>query len=223
MSERLEIRGLSKSYRSGRERLRILVDLDLTVQAGRMVAIMGASGSGKSTFLHLVGGMEKPESGSIRFRDQEITRLQGRELARYRNRTVGFVFQFHYLLPEFDARENAMFPLLLRGASHQQASERAEALLEEVGLADRMRHRPGELSGGEQQRVAIARALAGEPRLLLADEPTGNLDPATSERIYELLAQVHRSHRLTSLIATHNAALADLCNVRKEVSQGKLV
>ena len=188
-----------------------------------MVAVTGASGSGKSTFLHLVGGMERPDSGSIRFRDLEITGLQGRELAAYRNRTVGFVFQFHYLLPEFNARENAMFPLLLRGASHQEASGRAEALLEEVGLGDRMRHRPGELSGGEQQRVAIARALAGEPRLLLADEPTGNLDPATSERIYELLDQVHRRHGLTSLIATHNASLADLCNVRKEVLQGKLV
>ena len=223
MSDLLRIRGLSKSYPSGQERLRILVDLNLTVQAGDMVAITGASGSGKSTFLHLVGGMERPDSGSILFQGLEITGLQGGELAAYRNRTVGFVFQFHYLLPEFSARENAMFPLLLRGTSHQEASQRAEALLEEVGLGDRMRHRPGELSGGEQQRVAIARALAGEPGLLLADEPTGNLDPATSERIYELLDQVHRSHGLTSLIATHNASLADLCNVRKEVLQGKLV
>lgn len=223
MSDLLKIRGLSKSYLSGQERLRILVDLNLTVQAGQMVAITGASGSGKSTFLHLVGGMERPDAGSICFKDLEITGLQGRGLAAYRNRTVGFVFQFHYLLPEFNARENAMFPLLLRGASHHEASERAEALLEEVGLSDRMRHRPGELSGGEQQRVAIARALAGEPRLLLADEPTGNLDPATSERIYELLDQVHRSHGLTSLIATHNASLADLCSVRKRVVQGKLV
>lgn len=223
MSEILQVRGLSRSYLSGREWLQILVNLDLVVRAGQMIAITGASGSGKSTFLHLVGGMEKPDAGTILFESQDVTSLEGKDLAAYRNQTIGFVFQFHYLLPEFTAQENAMFPLLLRGISHKIAAYKASELLVEVGLEDRIHHRPGELSGGEQQRVAIARALAGQPRMLLADEPTGNLDPATSELIYALLKQVHGQHGLTSVIATHNSSLAGICDVRKEVVQGKLI
>ena len=225
MSSRLalQIRSLSKAFQSGQEQLRILIDLDLDVHKGAMIAITGASGCGKSTLLHLVGGMEKPDAGEILFEGTDVTQLEGRALAAYRNEVAGFVFQFHYLLPEFTAEENVMFPLLLRRLSFGEASSTARELLREVGLEARGHHRPGELSGGEQQRVAIARALSGRPGLLLADEPTGNLDPHTSQRIYDLLAEVHRRHQLTSLIATHNAELSRLCDVRLRISEGKLV
>ena len=219
----LQIRALSKTFQSGQEQLRILVDLDLDVQKGAMIAITGASGCGKSTLLHLVGGMEKPDAGEILFEGTDVTLLRGRALAAHRNEVAGFVFQFHYLLPEFPAEENVMFPLLLRRLSFREAASTARQLLQEVGLEARAHHRPGELSGGEQQRVAIARALSGRPRLLLADEPTGNLDPHTSQRIYDLLAEVHRRHQLTSLIATHNTELSRRCDLRLRISEGKLV
>jgi lipoprotein-releasing system ATP-binding protein len=223
MSKVLKVQGLRKSYVSGYERLHILNGLDLELEEGVMLGIMGASGSGKSTFLHLVGGMEKPDSGEIIFDGRDVTRLNGPALADFRNREIGFVFQFHHLLPEFTALENAMFPLLLRGSSWKEAEKRARGFIAEIGLEQRMHHRPGELSGGEQQRVAIARALTGHPRLLLADEPTGNLDVHTSENVYGLLLQIHHRHRLTSIIVTHNERLASLCDCKKRMVEGKLL
>lgn len=222
MSDFLSIQGLSKSYQSGQTALQVLVDLNLEVERGQMVAVTGASGSGKSTFLHLVGGMDKPDAGSIFLEGENIVALEGRELARFRNQKVGFIFQFHHLLPEFTALENVMFPLLLRRMPEREASGRARRLLEEVGLSQREDHQPGELSGGEQQRVAVARALAGEPTLLLGDEPTGNLDDQTSKSIYRLLLDVHAKHNLTSIIVTHDSSLAALCQVQKRLYEGQL-
>ena len=218
----LQVKGLFKSYPSGEEQLHILVDLCLEVKEGQMVAVTGASGSGKSTFLHLVGGMEKPDAGEIAFEGLDITHLEARELARFRNEKIGFVFQFHHLLPEFTALENVMFPLLLRQVHTTEAAEKASTLLDEVGLGQRLTHKPGELSGGEQQRVALARALVGEPKLLLGDEPTGNLDEHTSEATYTLLLEIHRRRRISSIIVTHNLKLAALCDDEKHLSEGKL-
>jgi len=223
MSSLVEVAHLFKSFRSGEERLDILVDLELQVREGAMIAVTGASGSGKSTFLHLVGGVDTPDSGTIIIAGQDISHLDKSALARFRNRHVGFVFQFHHLLPEFSALENVMFPLLLRGLSRSEALPSAMKLLEEAGIADRGEHRPGELSGGEQQRVAVARALAGNPSLLLADEPTGNLDVYTAETIHRLLIEVHTRHQLTSIIVTHNARLAHLCDVEYRMIGGRLV
>lgn len=223
MNNLVEVSHLFKSFRSGDERLDILVDLDLQVRRGAMIAVTGASGSGKSTFLHLVGGVDTPDSGTIRIAGQDIGHLDKSALAQFRNRHVGFVFQFHHLLPEFSAMENVMFPLMLRGMSRAEAQPSTVKLLEEVGLADRGEHRPGELSGGEQQRVAVARALAGNPSLLLADEPTGNLDVYTAETIHRLLIEVHSRHELTSIIVTHNARLAHLCDSEYRMIGGRLV
>lgn len=223
MSKLLEIQGLCKSFASGDEQLHILTDLSLRLKQGEMLAVTGASGSGKSTFLHLVGGMDRADAGQISLAGEEVTRLEGQQLARFRNRQIGFIFQFHHLLPEFSAVENVMFPLLLRRVPFPEARERAHALLDEVGLDNRAHHKPGQLSGGEQQRVAVARALVGKPRLLLGDEPTGNLDEHTAEAIYELLLDIHRRHKLTSIIVTHNPKLAALCGLRKSLQEGKLV
>ena len=223
MSKLLEIQGLCKSFASGDEQLHILIDLSLLLKQGEMLAVTGASGSGKSTFLHLVGGMDRADAGQISLAGEEVTRLEGQQLARFRNRQIGFIFQFHHLLPEFSAVENVMFPLLLRRVPFPEARERAHALLDEVGLDNRAHHKPGQLSGGEQQRVAVARALVGKPRLLLGDEPTGNLDEHTAEAIYELLLDIHRRHKLTSIIVTHNPKLAALCGLRKSLQEGKLV
>ncbi len=219
----LQINHLYKSYRSGEARIHVLIDLSLQVREGDMVAVTGESGSGKSTFLHLVGGMEKPDAGQIVFDGSDITELQGHELADLRNRRIGFIFQFHHLLPEFSALENVMFPLLLRRETFRKCAERATELLVEVGLGERLDHKPGELSGGEQQRVAVARALAGSPQLLLADEPTGNLDEGTAQTVYQLLLEIHDRHGLTSIIVTHNARLASLCHYQKLMSAGRLV
>ncbi|MDA2933909.1 ABC transporter ATP-binding protein [Acidobacteria bacterium AH-259-D05] len=223
MSKFLKIEGLCKSFQSGSEKLDILVNLALEVEPGQMVAITGASGSGKSTFLHLVGGMDRADSGKILLEGTDVTRLAGIELAQFRNQKIGFVFQFHHLLPEFSALENVMFPLLLRRNSFPQAAEQAKTLLEEVGLSQRIHHKPGELSGGEQQRVAVARALVGKPSLLLGDEPTGNLDEHTAEALYRLLGEIHRRHALTSIIVTHNQRLAAQCEREKRLQEGKLV
>ncbi|MFB3067948.1 MAG: ABC transporter ATP-binding protein, partial [Acidobacteriota bacterium] len=195
----------------------------LQLKEGEMLAVTGASGSGKSTFLHLVGGMDRADAGEIFLAGQKVTRLEGLQLAQYRNSKIGFIFQFHHLLPEFSAVENVMFPLLLRRIPFAEARTRAQVLLDEVGLADRSHHKPGQLSGGEQQRVAVARALVGKPSLLLGDEPTGNLDEHTAEEIYELLLDIHRRHHLTSIIVTHNPKLAALCSLEKRLEDGKLV
>ncbi len=223
MNNFLKIQGLYKSFQSGTEKLRILIDLSLRLKEGEMLAVTGASGSGKSTFLHLVGGMDRADAGEIILAGQKVTRLEGQQLAQFRNSKIGFIFQFHHLLPEFSALENVMFPLLLRRIPFAEARTRAHVLLDEVGLADRSHHKPGQLSGGEQQRVAVARALVGKPSLLLGDEPTGNLDEHTAEAIYELLLDIQRRHHLTSIIVTHNPKLAALCSLEKRLEEGKLV
>ena len=222
MNDLLRVRGLNKSFQSGEEKLRILVNLDLDLARGDTLSVTGASGCGKSTLLHLLGGMEEADSGRIILEGTDVTRLSGAALASFRNKKVGFIFQFHHLLPEFSALENVMFPLLLRRERFSKAAGKAVDLLKEVGLAERSHHRPGELSGGEQQRVAIARALVGDPVLLLADEPTGNLDEHTAEPIYQLLLDVHRSRRLTAIVVTHNSRLAGLCRVKKRLHEGRL-
>jgi lipoprotein-releasing system ATP-binding protein len=223
MSSYLEIRGLAKTYPSGDSSVEVLNGLSLSLEKGAMLAVTGESGCGKSTLLHLVGGMEKPDAGSVLLEGEDVCALEGEALARMRNLKIGFVFQFHHLLPEFTAEENAMFPLLIRGVGANQARSRARALLDQVGLAARGQHRPGELSGGEQQRVAIARALAGSPSLLLADEPTGNLDTNTSTTIHRLLQEIHQEHKLTSIIVTHNRSLAAGCPERRQLVGGRLV
>lgn len=223
MNNFLKIQGLYKSFQSGSEKLRILIDLSLRLKQGEMLAVTGASGSGKSTFLHLVGGMDRADAGEISLAGQKVTRLEGQQLAQFRNSKIGFIFQFHHLLPEFSALENVMFPLLLRRIPFAESRTRAQALLDEVGLADRSHHKPGQLSGGEQQRVAVARALVGKPSLLLGDEPTGNLDEHTAESIYKLLLDIHHRHHLTSIIVTHNPKLAALCSLEKRLEEGKLV
>jgi lipoprotein-releasing system ATP-binding protein len=223
MSRLLEVHALFKSYNSGDQKLEILSDLSFSLNEGEMAGITGVSGSGKSTLLHLIGGMDRPDRGSIRILDRELSSLTAPELSGFRNRTIGFVFQFHHLLPEFSALENVMMPLLLRGTSAPEALEAAEALLGEVGLGKRSHHRPGELSGGEQQRVALARALIGKPRLLLADEPTGNVDPHTGEAIGALFRKVHEKHGLSSIIVTHNERLARICTKVYRLENGVLI
>ena len=222
MSRLVEVRDLCKSYISGNQRLEVLVNLSLDLEEGEMIAVTGASGSGKSTLLHLIGGMDRPDRGFVRILDLELTKMTSMELAGFRNRTAGFVFQFHHLLPEFTAVENVMMPLLLRGTSPVDACAMAEALLRDVGLEERGHHRPGELSGGEQQRVALARALVGRPRLLLADEPTGNVDPQTGQAIGALFQNLHAKHGLTSIIVTHNTRLAQICSQSYRLESGKL-
>jgi lipoprotein-releasing system ATP-binding protein len=223
MSRILEIRDLCKGFDSGGERLEILTGLSLDIGAGEMIGITGVSGSGKSTLLHLIGGMDRLDRGSIRILEREIAGLGPAEISEFRNEIIGFVFQFHHLLPEFTAVENVMMPLLLRGTLPPKAGKEAELLLKEVGLEKRGHHRPGELSGGEQQRVALARALIGKPRLLLADEPTGNVDPQTGETIGALFRELHARHGLTSIIVTHNEKLALTCSRTLRLEKGQLV
>jgi lipoprotein-releasing system ATP-binding protein len=222
MSSLIEVRDLCKSYPSGNQRLEILADLNLNVGKGDMIAVTGVSGSGKSTLLHLLGGMDRPDSGSIRISGLEISGLERIEMADFRNRKIGFVFQFHHLMPEFTALENVMMPLLLRGTARPEAATRAETLLADVGLRERGHHRPGELSGGEQQRVVLARALVGAPDLLLADEPTGNLDPHTGHIIQELFRSLHARYALTSILVTHNEKLAATCARVYRLENGEL-
>jgi lipoprotein-releasing system ATP-binding protein len=200
--------GVTKRFlHEGRE-VHVLKGVDLTVEEGEMVCVVGPSGAGKSTLLHLLGTLDLPTSGRILYHGQDVTRLSSARLATFRNRSIGFVFQFHHLLPEFTALENVMMPGLIRGESRKRLEARAAELLDEVGLRHRRTHRPGELSGGEQQRVALARALAMEPRVVLADEPTGNLDSKTSDAMHELFFQLNASRRTTFLIVTHSRDLA---------------
>jgi lipoprotein-releasing system ATP-binding protein len=215
--------GLSKVYRSGASDLVVFSGLDLEVNRGEMLALVGESGAGKSTLLHLLGGLDRPSSGTIYYGSTEISGLADSDQADFRNREIGFVWQIHYLLPEFTALENVMMPLLIRGVPHARAASESEARLHEVGLRARATHRAGELSGGEQQRVVLARALVGKPSVLLADEPTGNLDFRTGEMIFELLEGLHQSHKLTSVFVTHNLSFARRCNRILSLESGGLV
>jgi lipoprotein-releasing system ATP-binding protein len=218
----LSVTGLNKRYRVGAQTIHVLRDLDLAVASGEMVAVVGASGVGKSTLLHLLGGLDRADTGTIRIGEADLGRLTDPELVAFRNRHIGFVFQFHHLLPEFDAVENASMPLRSARVGPAEAGPRARRLLERVGLGDRLRHRPGMLSGGEQQRVAVARALVMEPTLLLADEPTGDLDEDTGEALHGLLREMHAEFGLTSLIATHNLRLAASCDRTLRLESGRL-
>jgi lipoprotein-releasing system ATP-binding protein len=214
--------GVHKSYVVGTTRLPVLQGLDLVVEKGEMVAIVGASGVGKSTLLHVLGGLDAMDGGSIRIGDTDLAAMSAGELTGFRNRHVGFVFQFHHLLPEFTALENAGMPLRIARRPAAEREARARDLLGRVGLTGRLEHKPGMLSGGEQQRVAIARALAMEPWLLLADEPTGDLDEQTADTLHDLLREMHRERGLTSIIATHNPRLASACDRVLRLEAGQL-
>ncbi len=219
----VDVRSLSKSYPVGGNRLAVLRDLDLSVERGEMVAIVGASGVGKSTLLHVLGGLDSIDHGSIRIGDIDIGSMADGDLVAFRNRHVGFVFQFHHLLPEFSALENAEMPMRIARMPAGDRQARAALLLQRVGLGERLEHRPGMLSGGEQQRVAIARSLVMGPSLLLADEPTGDLDEHTAETLHGLLREMHAERGLTSIIATHNPRLAAACDRVLRLEDGRVL
>jgi lipoprotein-releasing system ATP-binding protein len=219
----IEVNDLCKSFVSGQRRVDVLTDVNLSIETGERVAVVGVSGAGKTTLMHILGGLDQPTSGSVRFQGKDIFSLKGEALDTFRNRTIGFVFQFHQLLPEFTALENAMLPALIAGRSFRKAAEPARCLLEEVGLGARLSHKPGELSGGEQQRVAIARALVMEPQVLLADEPTGNLDSGTSDEIYRLLRELHQRRGLTMVIVTHSPDLVGRMDRVVHMADGRIV
>jgi len=216
----VHIEGLKKDYHLGGRHIEVLRGINLDVFAGERISIVGKSGVGKSTFLHLVGTLDKPTEGKILFEGENVFSLSESRLANFRNRSIGFVFQFHYLLPDFTAFENVGMPLRIAGVPASEIEKRSRELLEQVDLADRMHHRPGELSGGEQQRVAIARALAYNPKILLADEPTGNLDETTSTGIHDLLVELNRTHQTTVVIVTHNPRLASRMDRQLEMIEG---
>ncbi len=218
----IQVQNLTRSFPAAGGNIEVLRGIDLEIARGERVAVIGASGAGKTTLLHILGALDHPTRGSVRFAGEDIFGLQGPALDAFRNRTVGFVFQFHHLLPEFSALENVMMPALVARKSRGEAGTMAEALLREVGLGHRLGHKPGQLSGGEQQRVAIARALVMEPRLLLADEPTGNLDSRTSDEIYRLIDQLHCNHGLTMVIVTHSEALAGRLDRIVHMQDGRL-
>lgn len=218
----IRIEKLAKVYRSGDKDLVIFRDLALDVAPGEQVAVIGESGAGKSTLLHLISGLDSPTEGAIYYKHKNISGLPEAELSAFRNREIGYVWQQHYLLPEFSAKENVSMPLRIRGMNGARASAEALASLEEVGLKDRAEHRAGELSGGEQQRIAIARALAAGPSLLLADEPTGNLDERTGRMIFDLLSDLRRRRNLTSILVTHNLQFAGRCDRVLKLEGGAL-
>jgi lipoprotein-releasing system ATP-binding protein len=218
----IEAAAVDKSYMVGTARLPVLRQLDLSVEKGEMIAVVGASGVGKSTLLHVLGGLDRIDGGSVRIDGQDLAAMGPDALTAFRNRNVGFVFQFHHLLPEFTALENAGMPMRIARSAAAERDGRASALLGRVGLAERLTHKPGMMSGGEQQRVAIARALVMDPLLLLADEPTGDLDEHTAETLHELLREMHRERGLTSIIATHNPRLAAACDRVLRLEEGKL-
>ena len=218
----IALRNLTKEYVDGPRVVRVLTGLDLEIGAGERVAIVGESGVGKSTLLHIVGTLDRPTSGEVWFDGQDLATKSDRELAHFRNREVGFIFQFHHLLPDFTALENVMMPALISGTGREAAARRASELLERVGLRERVDHKPGELSGGEQQRVAVARALIQEPRVVLADEPTGNLDPATAAGVQDLLIELNAERRLTLVVVTHSVVFAGAMDRTLRLAAGRI-
>lgn len=218
----IEVHGVAKSFAIGPQRVDVLQGIDLTIERGERVAVVGASGAGKTTLMHILGALDRPTAGRVLCEGIDIFSLRGGALDAFRNSTVGFVFQFHQLLPEFSALENVMMPALIARKGRKDASDAAARLLSEVGLGHRLAHKPGELSGGEQQRVAIARALVMRPRLLLADEPTGNLDSRTSDEIYRLLQALHEAHGLTMVIVTHSEPLASRLDRIVHMEDGRI-
>jgi lipoprotein-releasing system ATP-binding protein len=219
----IEVDQLCRVFVSGSRQVDVLRDVSLRIAPGERVAVVGASGAGKTTLMHILGGLDRPTRGTVHFEGQDVFALRGAALDAFRNRTIGFVFQFHQLLPEFSALENVLMPALIARRPRAEAEAAAAELLREVGLGERFGHKPGELSGGEQQRVAIARALVMAPRLLMADEPTGNLDSTTSDEIYRLLERLHRQRGLTMLIVTHDAVLAGRMDRVVRMADGRIV
>jgi|SRR5579863_7720384 len=222
MTSILKIENLTRVYRSGDEELPVFQDLNFEIQPGELVALLGESGSGKSTLLHLLAALDTPTRGEVYFKGERVSRFSAKERAAYRNAHVGFVWQMHYLLPEFSALENVVLPQVVGGRDFKESAARGRKLLTEVGLAKALGRRVGELSGGEQQRVALARALANQPALLLADEPTGNLDYGTAERVMSMLEGLHKAHGLTSVVATHNLQLVRNASRWVRLAEGKL-
>jgi lipoprotein-releasing system ATP-binding protein len=218
----LEVEGLGKTFRSGAGEITLFDNLSFRAQQGQMLALVGSSGAGKSTLLHILGALDRPTHGTVKFSGRNVATLTEAAAAEFRNREIGYAWQFHYLLPEFTALENAAMPLLVRGMKRWPAEAQALQGLREVNLEPRAHHRAGELSGGEQQRVALARALITKPRLLLADEPTGDLDNRTADAVFELIAQLHTEHQLTSVIATHNLSFAKRCHRVLRLHEGHI-
>jgi lipoprotein-releasing system ATP-binding protein len=218
----LEARGIQKTFRQGPKDVHVLHDVNLQLAAGRSLAIVGASGAGKSTLLHILGGLDKPDRGEVLVEGQSIWELSSADRGQMRNRTMGFVYQFHHLLPEFTALENVAMPLLIRGMKPADAATRAAEILDKVGLSARLHHKPGELSGGERQRAALARALSGSPRVVLGDEPTGNLDERTADHVYGLLLELNRELKTSLLLVTHDKRLAARMDQRLELHMGCL-
>ncbi len=219
----VEARGISKIFRTEAGELRVLKGVDISVGSGEMLGIIGASGAGKSTLLHILGALDKPTSGKVLFKGKDISAMDENSLALLRNTSIGFVFQFHHLLPEFNSLENVMLPGLISGMSFAEAGKRASALLSELGLSARIRHRPGELSGGEQQRVAVARALLQNPAVVLADEPTGNLDTSTGNDLFALFLELNKRKGIAFVVVTHNKSLSDRCHRVLEMADGMFV
>ena len=221
MTNLIEAIQVHKSFKTEAGELNILRGINLTIAEGEMLGIIGASGAGKSTLLHILGALDKPSSGKVLFQGKDVFSMDEALLAEFRNSSIGFVFQFHHLLPEFNSIENVMLPGLISNRSYGETEKRAKQILEELGLSKRLKHRPGELSGGEQQRVAVARALLQNPKIVLADEPTGNLDTSTGNSLFDLFIELNRKNRTTFVIVTHNKTLSDNCHRVLEMADGR--